>query len=240
MKGIGTNLSNYRAVYLQLYSYFERVPYLAKGDLSDLVVKMYRKFSITPKRFLNQSVVKREILDFSCLLKFSKGTLTYDTARLWLCRMFGDASDFNVPNESNLHDFMKKLLSHGLAGQVQEANRKILQLGDNLIKGFPTEDLPLVGSSPLAHGIINHVKASLKTLQEYVEGDGRDIFDVAARLNFIDPVAIFNRKNKIDAVMGTIIKKSVKSFLPKDGVIYYGSSMGSSSHDTSYLLTSSI
>nr|QWE48331.1 RNA-dependent RNA polymerase [Phomopsis viticola mitovirus 961] len=266
LKGIGSNLSNYRVIYMLLYSYYEKVPGLYRGDLVDLVAKIYDRFSIpikgkksahpeerpmrgsttlSPKgkvrtaRYLSFGKVRESLHIFSVGVKFSRGVLRYDELRNIICRTLRNSADFMFPNESEWRDWFKSFLSHGLADHIQSANRKILSINEPLIKGF-TGDLDVVRESPLVIGISNHITQSIEALSQYIEGDGKDVFDIASKVSLIDPTAILSRTSKVVAVVDSVMSKSLKNYMPKDGIIYYGSSMGSSSVDTSYLIQSSI
>jgi hypothetical protein len=95
LKGIGTNSSNYLVVYLLLSSYFEKVPFLVRGDLVGLVERVYRRL-LVKGRVIKARHIASELYTFSVGLKFSKGTLTYDKFREFIGRM-RDSAEFHIP-----------------------------------------------------------------------------------------------------------------------------------------------
>nr|WNM95050.1 MAG: RNA-dependent RNA polymerase [Diaporthe helianthi mitovirus 1] len=239
LKGIGANLSNYKVVYLLLLSYFEKVPGLYKGDLCDIVAKLYNRYRLKTNRYLSYQRVFKELTLFMICIKFSKGTLYYQDLRRVILNNIGDTADFMFPPEKECWNWFKTFLSHGLAAHVQSANKKILQV-TKPIKEKYQGNLDIVKESPLVIGISNHIERSKALLEAYLENDGKDIFDIASEISLIDTSSLFSRTNEKVTVMDSILKKSLRTYLPKDGIIYYGSSMGSSSVDTSYLITSSM
>jgi hypothetical protein len=130
LKGIGSNLKNYKVTFMLLYSYFERIPSLQKGVLSDLVAKLYSGFFLPRKGSVNNppedglmkastapspkarvrkgiyltfTKVKRELDIMSVGVKFSKGILTYDEARRVLMSYISYTASFMFPGEGEFN-----------------------------------------------------------------------------------------------------------------------------------------
>nr|UFP63223.1 RNA-dependent RNA polymerase [Melanconiella theae mitovirus 1] len=245
LHGIGTNRSNYLAVYLLLSDYFEKVPMLYKGDLLDLVVKVYKNFLFKGRVLKSHSIIK-SLYIFSCGLKFSKGTLTYDEFRKFICNVKNSA-ELHIPWEKDYLNFMKEFFSYGLVHQVQMGSKSLLSLIpqlDKLNEKFPDggiKDNKLFKMSPIYHGMLNHLSQCSSSLEEYLEGDGKNIYDISSKISFLDPTSLFNSRDisKRVKMMKLVLKKSIDGYCGKDGMIYYGSSIANHSMDSSSFITSS-
>jgi hypothetical protein len=131
-----------------------------------------------------------------------------------------------------------------LVSHVQSGAKNLFKLVPSL-KALPKEskldDKEILSSSPLYKGIKNHLRSSIETIESYMEGDGLNIFDMAAKVSFLDPSHIFDRDHTAKVkMMKSVLKKSLQTYMPKDGMIFYGSSIGSHSMDTSSYITSSL
>nr|QWE48330.1 RNA-dependent RNA polymerase [Phomopsis viticola mitovirus 962_2] len=268
LKGIGSNLNNYKVVFMLLFSYFEKVPGLYKGDLPGLVAELYSSFSKSLKktgsrflegglmktptahfpkevvkkaRFLSFKKILKELKLLSVGVKFSRGSLNYDELRNVIQSNLDDTAAFMFPSEKDdYRKWFREFLSHGLAAHVQGVNKKMLSLTKPIMEKFKG-NIDLVRESPLVMGIHNHIVDSYNHLRDYTEDGGGNVFDIANKVSFLDPAALFERNSKKVAVMDSVMKKSLRTYLPKDGLVYYGSSLGNShSQDTSYLITAAM
>ncbi|BBN51032.1 RNA-dependent RNA polymerase [Colletotrichum fructicola mitovirus 1] len=237
--GIGSNLSNFNTVFTILFEYYHKSsPFLQQGKLVDLVVRVYknRKFG---KVLLTERYLKSCLSKLETGLKFSKGILTADQLREFLAGQFKNSEELHLPQGDQIFQLFKDICSHGMIGSIQSTSNKLLRIPASL-KTWMDPEMLLEG--PIVIAIINSINNSYSKLNEYVEENSKlSLYDAIEGISFIDGSSFDKRRKSIViGMMSKVLTKGLKTYLPKDGIIMYGSSMGSHSMDSSTFVQSSL
>lgn len=225
-----------RVVYTILFSYFENVPNLSKETLVGLVANCYNKMKVRG-RYLGKSYILNTLNVVSTGLRYSKGILTYDELRNFLAQQYKDSADLVLPCGDEIFKLFKDIVSHGMISGVQSASSKLLRIVPTL-KSLLSEELLREG--PLVKGIISSIQESFTQLVKF-QDDEVTLYEAIDGISFIDGSSFDNRrKSVVIGMLGKVLVKGLKTYLPKDGVIMYGSSMGSDSMDSSTFIMSSL
>lgn len=135
------------------------------------------------------------LYDFDIAMRFNSSTLDCDSLRNYLC-MKTKSTDFMIPSDHLILQFMKRVLSEGLNKEFSTAYKSINKQfrSYNISFGRVNRNNSYMVHSPILNGYVNHLQNVTDMLVEASYED-KSIIDVALALRFekVDKIASMKR-----------------------------------------------
>jgi hypothetical protein len=135
LKGILSNIKNIKIVYLNIFTYIQRIPQNSPYNSLVIICKLYSGLTINGRTKSFNSLYKM-LYDFSHSLRFSFGLITYDELRAYLVQKTLNNPDFSMPDNSLIHKYMKVIISEALTVNAKNSVNNVLAQFDKLNDKF--------------------------------------------------------------------------------------------------------
>jgi hypothetical protein len=197
LKGILSNIQNIKIVYLNIFTYIQRIPQSSPYSSLVIICKLYSNLPINGRCKSYKSLYMM-LYDFSHSLRFSFGLITYDELRSYLVKKTLNNPDFAMPSETLIHKYMKVIISEALTVNAKNSVNNVLAQFDSLQNKFKEHiDVNELSNWPIISGYINHLNSMSSIIRTYESGN-ISLVDSALAMNFqsVDKIINMNR-NKL-------------------------------------------
>lgn len=184
LRGILINIKHVHVVYMNLFNYINRVPYL-DINLLDAMGSIYKGL-IIGKRVKSSNSIIKQLYDFHHSIRYSFGLISYQELRNYLIVKF-PIDEYTPWSEKLIHSKLNEILSTGVVKQAKVFTTKLLKQSFKLEDATNNKDL--LKSWPLSMGFVNHID-NLRDIMESYIGKSFDLLDIISkfRLQSLDGI----------------------------------------------------
>jgi hypothetical protein len=197
LKGILGNMKNIHVVYMNIFNYYNRRPYL-NIDLLNLIGNLYKGLKVN-NRIKSKNSIINSLYDFHHSIRFSFGLLTYEDIRKYLNKKI-NIDEFNVWPESLIPYKIREILSYGMVKQAESLSTNVNKQ-INILRNSKDIKVDLLIDWPLTQGFKNHIESMVDLMESFVNKQSQ-LLDIISRLrlNNLDGV-MKNRLNNQDLLL---------------------------------------
>ncbi|CAB42652.1 RNA-dependent RNA polymerase, putative [Ophiostoma mitovirus 4] len=179
LKGILTNIRHIHVVYMNIFTYLQRIPSL-NVDILTCVGKLYG-YLLIRNRIKSPNTIKRSLYDFHHSIRYSFGLLNYEEIRNYLHNKFPFDNYYAWP-ERLVHSKLNEIFKLEMVESAKSFSKDFMNQSTMLIN--TVTDNEIMVQWPLYKGFMNHIEK----LKDYIKSKQNqhdiDLLDLMQNLRF--------------------------------------------------------